>query len=111
MGARTERHLEQLVAAASADGTSILAAVAKGAAPGQKIKLPPEFTWRDYTVFLLTIAAQIEHSLMVQYLYAAYSLGGPQLGPPVTDQQRNSVAAWRQIILSIAKEEMGHLVT
>ena len=73
--------------------------------------LPPEFTWRDYTVFLLTIAAQIEHSLMVQYLYAAYSLGGPQLGPPVTDQQRNSVAAWRQIILGIAKEEMGHLVT
>ena len=89
MGARTERHLEQLVAAASADGTSILAAVAKGAAPGQKIKLPPEFTWRDYTVFLLTIAAQIEHSLMVQYLYAAHTRSAdPQLGPPVTDQQR-----------------------
>ena len=54
-------------------------AVAKGAAPGQKIELPPEFTWRDYTVFLLTIAAQIEHSLMVQYLYAAYSLGGSKV--------------------------------
>ena len=46
--------------------------------PGQEPQLPPEFTWRDYTIFLLTIAAQIEHSLMVQYLYAAYSLGGSQ---------------------------------
>jgi hypothetical protein len=107
MAARTERHLEQLVAAASADGTGILAAVAKGAAPGQKIKLPPEFTWREYTVFLLTIAAQIEHSLMVQYLYAAYSLGGSKVPP----DQRHSVAAWRQVILGIAKEEMGHLAT
>jgi hypothetical protein len=86
------------------------------AQPGQKfaaadleeeIVLPPEFTWRDYTIFLLTIAAQIEHSLMVQYLYAGYSLGGPQV--PVGRQ--NDVAAWRQLILGIAKEEMGHLIT
>ena len=82
-------------------------AVAKGAAPGQDIELPPEFTWREYTVFLLTIAAQIEHSLMVQYLYAAYSLGGSKVPP----EQRNNVAAWRQVILGIAKEEMGHLAT
>ena len=69
--------------------------------------MPPEFTWRDYTIFLLTIAAQIEHSLMVQYLYAAYSLGGSQ----TPEDQRGRVAAWRQVILGIAKEEMGHLAT
>jgi hypothetical protein len=111
MRVRIDRHLQGLMKVQP--GTAGLSALAKSvtaAASGGPV-LPPEFTWRDYTVFLLTIAAQIEHSLMVQYLYAAYSLGGPQLGPPVTDEQRNSVAAWRQIILGIAKEEMGHLVT
>ena len=111
MRVRIDRHLHGLMKVQP--GTAGLSALAKSvtaAASGGPV-LPPEFTWRDYTVFLLTIAAQIEHSLMVQYLYAAYSLGGPQLGPPVTDEQRNSVAAWRQIILGIAKEEMGHLVT
>jgi len=71
------------------------------------LELPAEFTWRDYTIFLLTIGAQIEHSLMVQYLYAAYSLGGPQ----TPEDQHENVAAWRQVILGIAKEEMGHLAT
>lgn len=107
MRGRTERHLGRLITAAPAGQTSLLAAVAKGLEPAQEPQLPPEFTWRDYTIFLLTIAAQIEHSLMVQYLYAAYSLGGSQ----TPEDQRGKVAAWRQVILGIAKEEMGHLAT
>jgi rubrerythrin len=107
MRGRTERHLELLVGAAAAARPGPLAAIRKAFAPAQELKLPPEFTWREYTIFLLTIGAQIEHSLMVQYLYAAYSLGGPQTPP----DQHNNVAAWRQVILGIAKEEMGHLVT
>jgi len=108
MRGRTERHLERLIMAAPAGQPSLLAeAAANGLAPTQEPELPPEFTWRDYTIFLLTIAAQIEHSLMVQYLYAAYSLGGPQ----TPEDQRDRVAAWRQVILGIAKEEMGHLAT
>jgi hypothetical protein len=107
MRGRLERHLESLVAGAPAGRFQLFAAVAKSLEPAKRPELPPEFTWREYTVFLLTIAAQIEHSLMVQYLYAAYSLGGPQVPP---DQHEN-VAAWRQTILGIAKEEMGHLVT
>lgn len=70
-------------------------------------KPPPEFSWHDYAVFLLSMAAEIEHSLMVQYLYAAYSLGGPQ----VPDENRKDVLDWQQTILGIAKEEMGHFVT
>jgi hypothetical protein len=68
---------------------------------------PPEFNWRDYTTMLLHVAAEIEHSLMVQYLFAAYSLGGPQVPPEL----RADVRAWQETILGIAKEEMGHLVT
>jgi Ferritin-like len=68
---------------------------------------PSEFTWRDYAVFLLHVAAEIEHSLMVQYLYAAYSLGGPQ----VLAARLPVVRRWQEIILGVAKEEMGHLIT
>jgi hypothetical protein len=108
---RAERHLGQLLGGASASRVQDLAlqtlqpATKKTAAA--EIELPPEFTWRDYAIFLLTIAAQIEHSLMVQYLFAGYSLGGPQ----VPKEHHDDVAAWRQVILGIAKEEMGHLIT
>jgi Ferritin-like len=108
---RAERHLSQLLGSTPANRLQSLAlelqplAASKSAARG--VELPPEFTWRDYTIFLLTIAAQIEHSLMVQYLYAGYSLGGAH----VPTQHHDEVAAWRQLILGIAKEEMGHLIT
>src|SRR5260370_28005143 len=68
---------------------------------------PEEFTWRDYCVFLLRIAAEIEHALMVQYLFAAYSIDGSKL----PSRERHRVAAWRDIILGVAREEMGHLIT
>src|SRR5436853_3303652 len=106
MRGRTERHLQSLIGGARAPRGALFA-VTKSLESTDDIKLPPEFTWREYAIFLLTIAAQIEHSLMVQYLYAAYSLGGPQ----VPHDQQDKVRAWRQLILGIAKEEMGHLVT
>ncbi|AOR36056.1 hypothetical protein BFF78_37865 [Streptomyces fodineus] len=98
MRTRMTRHLE-----------SVLTEVAAGAkaAPVRRPVLPPEFNWRDYTVLLLHIAAEIEHSLMVQYLFAAYSLGGPQ----VPGHLRADVRRWQEIVLGIAKEEMGHLLT
>jgi hypothetical protein len=65
------------------------------------------FSPRDYLAFLLYIDAEIEHALMDQYLYAAWSLGGPQ----VPADQAPRVRAWQEVILGIAKEEMGHLVT
>ncbi|SDW60355.1 ferritin-like domain-containing protein [Nitrosomonas communis] len=66
-----------------------------------------EFSPRDYIAFLLSIDAEIEHCLMVQYLYAAYSLGGPQVPP----EFRDAVRGWQEVILGIAKEEMGHLIS
>jgi hypothetical protein len=68
---------------------------------------PPELGWRDFLVMLLQIGAEIEHALMVEYLYAAYSLGGSQV--PVGS--RKLVRDWRESILTVAKEEMGHLLT
>lgn len=71
------------------------------------ILIPPEFNGKDYVTFLLHIDAEIEHGLMLQYLYAAYSLGGPQ----VPEQYRQKISSWQEVILGIAKEEMGHFVS
>ena len=67
-----------------------------------------DMTWKDHLVMLLHIGAEIEHSLMVQYLYAAYSLGGEQVLPP---DRRPMVQRWQEDILAVAREEMGHLLT
>jgi hypothetical protein len=73
---------------------------------------PEELTWWDWAVFLLHTAAEIEHALMVQYLYAAYSLReGHFQGPNVPEGAQELVEGWRGTIVGIAKEEMGHLIT
>jgi Ferritin-like len=68
---------------------------------------PLELNGRDYAISLLRLAAEIEHGLMVQYLFAAYSLDPP--GAPAAE--RPMVRRWQETILGIAKEEMAHLVT
>ena len=62
---------------------------------------PPELSWHEYIIFLLQLGASVEHALMVQYLYAAYSLRADR--PPAGE--------WRESLLLIAREEMGHLLT
>jgi Ferritin-like len=39
---------------------------------------PRPVTPRDSAIFLMQIAAEIEHALLVQYLYAAFSLNRPR---------------------------------
>lgn len=86
-------------------------AAVKREASGQS-SLPPkpaEMSWRDYLVLLLHIGAELEHCLMVEYLYAAYSLGGDQVPKDARSQQ--TIRRWRDLILSVAREEMGHLLS
>jgi hypothetical protein len=67
----------------------------------------PDMSWRDHLVMLLSFGAAAEHCLMVQYLYAAYSLR--------TDgedaDRRMKIEDWRAHVLAVAREEMGHLLT
>jgi hypothetical protein len=62
---------------------------------------------RERAISFLHIGSEIEHALMVQYLYAAYSLSEKQ----DTEQRRALVKKWKAVILEIAREEMGHLAT
>lgn len=111
MRSRTSRHLnfiqiDRPVARQPIPAGAPLREVA--AAPETLVPvLPPEFSWLDYTTLLLHVASEIEHSLMVQYLFAAYSMGGPQ----VPRSLRGRIREWQETILGIAKEEMAHLVT
>jgi rubrerythrin len=66
----------------------------------------PPLEPRDEAVFLLTAAAEIEHALMVQYLYAAYSLRIVD-GEPLAQKLKPI----QELLLQIAREEMGHLAT
>lgn len=67
----------------------------------------PPLSPHDEAIFFLHIASEVEHALMVQYLYAAFSLGGKE----VSDDKKEIVNEWRRQILGIAREEMGHLIT
>ena len=108
MRSRIARNLEWLFAP-EVPVASSMATFARAARNVVKdvVTLPAGFSAHDYAVYLLHIAAEIEHLLMVQYLYAAYSLGGAQ----VPAAERPHVQRWQEVILGIAKEEMAHFIS
>ena len=63
---------------------------------------------REQLWSLLVEAAQIEHMIMCQYLYASFSLRtAPDEG--LTAEQADAVARWQRTVTGIAIEEMLHL--
>jgi CDGSH-type Zn-finger protein/uncharacterized Fe-S cluster protein YjdI len=63
---------------------------------------------REQLIHLLYEAAELEHTLMCTYLYAAFSLrDGETDGLSKTEAE--AVARWRRVITKVAIEEMGHL--
>jgi hypothetical protein len=59
---------------------------------------------------LLESAAEIEHQLLVQYLYAAFSLKSPDAFADHPARE-NAVRKWNGDLHHIARQEMGHLMT
>jgi Ferritin-like len=81
-----------------------------------EIKLPDlaEYpTPRSKAKILLESAAEVEHALMVQYLYAAYSLkASDEVDPANADVLDETIeSSWPQTLRAIAREEMGHFMT
>jgi hypothetical protein len=62
---------------------------------------------RDEAILWLSVAAEIEHALMAQYLFAAYSVD-PEAVPAANQSAARSI---KDRLLQIAREEMGHFVT
>jgi hypothetical protein len=64
---------------------------------------------REQIFHLLAEAAEIEHTLMCSYLYAAFSLKD-QADPSLSAQEADAVQRWRAVVMNVAVEEMGHLL-
>jgi hypothetical protein len=63
---------------------------------------------REHLWYLLAEAAQVEHLIMCQYLYASFSLKTePDDG--LTAEQAAAVGRWHELLTGIAVEEMLHL--
>jgi len=64
---------------------------------------------REELIFLLTYAAELEHSLVCVCLFAAYSLKNDASEGGLTDAQADTVRGWRQRLASAAVERMRRL--
>jgi CDGSH-type Zn-finger protein/uncharacterized Fe-S cluster protein YjdI len=72
------------------------------------VSLPAALTQREVLIHALYEAAELEHNLMCTYLYAAASLkDGEREG--LGAEEAAAVRRWRQVLLGVAIEEMGHL--
>src|SRR5580658_10296611 len=63
---------------------------------------------REHLIGALCEAAELEHNLMCTYLYAAFSLKDGE-SDGLAPEEAAAVKRWRQVLLSVAIEEMGHL--
>jgi len=68
----------------------------------------PALTQREVLLHALYEASELEHNLMCTYLYAAASLkDGEREG--LRAEEAAAVRRWRQVLMGVAIEEMGHL--
>jgi CDGSH-type Zn-finger protein/uncharacterized Fe-S cluster protein YjdI len=63
---------------------------------------------REQLLSALYEAAELEHNLMCTYLYAAFSLRSGE-AEGLSKEEAVAAARWRQTILDVAIDEMGHL--
>ena len=73
---------------------------------------PPEAPFviehREALIYMLCQAAELEHGIMCQYLYAAFSLKQSQ-DEGLTAEEEKAVQRWRKQISHVATQEMLHL--
>jgi CDGSH-type Zn-finger protein len=63
---------------------------------------------REPLIYMLCAAAELEHALMCEYLFAAFSLKR-SVDEGLTAEQLAVVERWRATVLLVAKQEMLHL--
>jgi Ferritin-like len=63
---------------------------------------------REALIYMICEAAEIEHALMCEYLFAAFSLK-ERVEEGLRSEQLRAIERWRKVILGIAAQEMLHL--
>jgi Ferritin-like len=73
---------------------------------------PPEAPFviehREALIYMLCEAAALEHGIMCQYLFAAFSLK-QSTDEGLSDAELEAVTRWRRVVSHVATEEMLHL--
>ncbi len=91
-------------AAGSGRLAELLASRGGSAAP----EAPFVIEHREALIYMLCEAAELEHGIMCQYLFAAFSLKQRE-DEGLTDRELAAVTRWRKAISHVATEEMLHL--
>src|SRR6266542_6714316 len=63
---------------------------------------------REALIYMLCEAAALEHGIMCQYLFAAFSLK-QSTDEGLSDAELEAVTRWRRVVAHVATEEMLHL--
>jgi len=63
---------------------------------------------REALIYTLGKAAELEHLIMLQYLFAAFSLK-QRVSEGITAEQLEAIQGWLKTLLSIGEQEMLHL--
>src|SRR5204863_716537 len=63
---------------------------------------------REELIYLLREAAELEHTILCEYLFAAFTMK-QRTDEGLTAEQLEAVDRWRTAILTVAKQEMLHL--
>ena len=64
--------------------------------------------YREELIYLLREAAELEHTILCEYLFAAFTMK-QRLDEGLTAVQLEAVDRWRKTILTVARQEMLHL--
>src|SRR6516225_6702605 len=63
---------------------------------------------REALIYMICQAAELEHALMCEYLFAAFSLKD-RVDEGVSEAQLAAIRRWRSTVLGVAAQEMLHL--
>jgi hypothetical protein len=63
---------------------------------------------REALIYMICAAAELEHALMCEYLFAAFSMK-ESTHEGLSEEQLAAVNRWRSIVLDVAGQEMLHL--
>jgi hypothetical protein len=63
---------------------------------------------REALIYMICQAAELEHALMCEYLFAAFSLKD-RVDEGVSEGQLSAIKRWRSTVLGVAAQEMLHL--
>ena len=93
---------------ASAGGQGKLAQVIAARGGQAKAEAPFVIEHREALIYMLCEAAELEHAIMCQYLFAAFSLK-QTVDEGLTQEEIVAVTRWRRQIAHVATQEMLHL--